>query len=121
MITRLRRHTVSFKHALDGVWYTFRSQPNFRFHTVAIVSVVLMGIYFEISFIEWLVLIFTFNMVLVAEMINTSIESVVDLIISEHHISAKYAKDVSAGMVLISSLAAVIIGLFIFLPKFYSL
>lgn len=121
MIATVRRHTVSFKHALAGIWYTFRSQPNFRFHTIAAISVTLMGIYFEISFIEWLVLVFTFNMIFVAEMLNTALESIVDLIIMEHHIKAKIAKDVSAGMVLISSIAAVIIGLFIFLPKFFSL
>ena len=121
MIARLRRHTVSFKHALDGIWYTFRTQPNFRFHTIAAVSVILAGIYFQISYVEWLVLVFTFNMVLVAEMVNTSIESVVDLVTLEQRTDAKVAKDVSAGMVLVSALLAIVIGLLVFLPKFFSL
>jgi len=76
------------------------------------------GIYFEISYIEWLVILFTFNMVIVAEMVNTSIESMVDLITLERREDAKIAKDVSAGMVLISALSSVIIGMYIFLPKF---
>jgi|SRR3989339_1448748 len=117
MLTRIRRHTVSFKHALSGLWHTFTSQPNFRFHLIAVVSVVLLGIYFGISYFEWLALLFTFNMVLVAEMVNTSIESVVDLITLEIREQAKIAKDVSAGMVLLSSFFAVAVGIFIFLPK----
>jgi diacylglycerol kinase len=121
MLTRIRKHTVSFKHALDGIVHTFKTQPNFRFHTIAAVSMILMGIYFEINYLEWLVLLFTFNMVFVAEMINTTVESMVDLITLEQRLDAKIAKDVSAGMVLISALLAVAIGLFIFLPKFSSL
>ncbi len=121
MLTRIRRHTVSFKHALDGIWHTLSTQPNFRFHTIAAVSVIMAGIYFEISYIEWLVILFTFNMVIVAEMVNTSIESMVDLITLERREDAKIAKDVSAGMVLISALSSVIIGMYIFLPKFLAL
>lgn len=121
MLTRIRRHTVSIKHALEGIIYTFKTQPNFRFHTIAAISVIMAGIYFEISYFEWLVILFTFNMVLVAEMLNTSIESMVDLITLERKPEAKVAKDVAAGMVLISALCAIAIGLYIFLPKFFSL
>ena len=117
MLTRIRRHTVSFKHAIDGICHNFKTQPNFRFHLLAMVSVILAGIYFSLSTIEWLVLIFTFNMVIVAEMVNTSIESMVDLITQERREDAKIAKDVSAGMVLMSAFFSVCIGLFIFLPK----
>ena len=121
MLAKIRRHTVSVKHALDGLVTTFTTQPNFRFHTIAAILVVLAGIYFEISYFEWLVVIFTFNMMFVAEMLNTSIESVVDLITLEKRQDAKIAKDVSAGMVLVSALFAAAIGLYIFLPKFLSL
>jgi diacylglycerol kinase len=117
MLTRLRKHTVSFKHALDGIWHTIKTQPNFRFHLIAIIAVTLMGIYFSITTVEWLILFFTFNMVIVAEMLNTSVESMVDLITLERREDAKDAKDVSAGMVLMSALFSVCIGLYIFLPK----
>jgi len=117
MLTRLRRHKVSFDHAIDGFFYTIKSQPNFRFHLIAMVSVILMGVYFSISISEWLILVFTFNTVLVAEMINTSIESIVDLITSERREDAKVAKDVAAGMVLVSATLSVVVGLIIFLPK----
>lgn len=112
-----RVHRVSFKHALDGFVYAVRTQPNFRIHLLATVIVVFLGLYFYISPIEWLILIFTVNMVLVAEMVNTSIESMVDLITTERRADAKTAKDVSAATVLISSTLSVIVALFIFLPK----
>lgn len=120
MLTSLRRHTVSFKHAIEGICYTFTSQPNFRFHLIAMIAVILMGIYFSISSVEWLILFFTFNTVIVAEMLNTSVEYMVDLITLERREDAKHAKDVSAGMVLVSAIFAVVIGLYIFLPKIIS-
>lgn len=112
-----RIHRVSFKHAFDGIIYAVRTQPNFRFHLLATTVVVLLGIYFSVSPIEWLILVFTINTVLVAEMVNTSIESMVDLITLERREDAKIAKDVSAAMVLISATLAVIIALIVFLPK----
>ncbi len=121
MFNRIRIHHVSFKHAFDGLKYTVSSQPNFRFHLLATVMVILLGTYFSISTIEWLVLIFTINVVLVSEMVNTSIESIVDLITLERREDAKIAKDVSAGLVLVSATLAVVIGLFVFLPKIISI
>lgn len=112
-----RIHRVSFKHAFDGFVYAVRTQPNFRFHLLATFAVILMGLYFSISTIEWLILIFTINTVLVAEMVNTSVEAMVDLITLERRADAKTAKDVSAAMVLVSATLSVIVGIFIFLPK----
>lgn len=83
----------------------------------AIICVCIAGIYLSISSLEWLILIFTFNLVLVSEMINTAMEAIVDLITLEKNQNAKIAKDVSAGMVLVSAIFAVIIGVYIFLPK----
>lgn len=117
MYNPIRIHRVSFKYAIDGIFYTLSSQPNFRFHLLAVICVTLAGLYFSISASEWLTLIFTFNMILVAEMINTSIESIVDLITVERHQFAKTAKDVAAGTVLVSAVLSVIIGLVIFIPK----
>lgn len=117
MINPVRIHRVSFKHAGQGIVHNIKTQPNFRFHLLAMISTTLLGIYFSINYLEWLALIFTFNMVIVAEMVNTSIEAMVDLITLERRQDAKVAKDVSAGMVLISATFSLAIGLFIFLPK----
>lgn len=117
MLNRLRAHRVSFQHAFDGFIHVTREHPNFRFHLLATFCIVLLGIYFKISVIEWLILVFTVNMVLVAEMINTAIESMVDLITLEHRQDTKIAKDVSAGMVLVSAAFALVVGAFIFLTR----
>ncbi|KKT40391.1 hypothetical protein A3K29_03255 [Candidatus Collierbacteria bacterium RIFOXYB2_FULL_46_14] len=120
MFSRLRAHRVSFRHAIDGFVHNIKTQPNFRFHLLATVCAVLLGIYFSISYFEWLTLVFTVNMVLVAEMVNTSIESMVDLISLERREDARIAKDVSAGMVLVSAVMATIVGSLIFIPKLMS-
>lgn len=113
----IRIHHVSFKHAFDGIVHNIKTQPNFRFHLFACLVVCFAGVYFSLSKLEWLALIFTFNMVFVAEMVNTAIEAMVDLITTERRQDAKVAKDVAAGMVLISAFFSVIVGLYIFLPK----
>ncbi len=121
MYNPIRIHRVSFKHALEGIIHNIRTQPNFRFHLFAILLASLLGKYLSISTFEWLVLIFTFNIVLVSEMVNTAIEAMVDLITQEKRQDAKIAKDVSAGMVLVSAIFSVIIGIYIFIPKIIQL
>ena len=116
----IRRHTISFKHAFDGLVYSFTRHPNLRVHLVAAILTIFAGIYFSLGLIEWIILAFTISLVFITEMINTSIESMVDLITQEHHQSAKIAKDVSAGMVLLTSTLAVIVGIIIFAPKFFN-
>jgi diacylglycerol kinase len=112
----VHRHSVSFKHALEGIIYQVKTQPNFRIHILAALIVVAAGIIFKISPIEWLVLTFIICLVLIAESINTSIESVVDLLTDKYHLQAKIAKDVSAGMVLITAITSIIIAFIIFSP-----
>lgn len=118
-VASLRHHTISFKHALEGLIYTFKSQPNFRVHTVFALFAISSGLFFSITPSEWSVIVFVIGLVLICEMINTSIESVVDLLTDQYHLSAKIAKDVSAGMVLVSALIAVITGLLVFIPHLW--
>ena len=77
----------------------------------------LVSLLFNLSRAEFLCLMFTVILIIVAEMINTAIETVVDLYIDVYHPKAKIAKDVAAGAVLVSAIAATIIGLMIFVPK----
>lgn len=115
-MSRLKQHTISFKHAFDGVIYTFKTQPNFKVHVIFAILATIAGFYFQITRAEWAVIIFIIGLVLIAEMINTSIEAVVDLHTEQYHDLAKIAKDVSAGMVLITAVMAIITGVLIFLP-----
>jgi diacylglycerol kinase len=120
-VSRLKQHTISFRHALDGVIYTFRTQPNFQVHTFFAILAAAAGFIFRISSAEWAVIVFIIGLVLVAEMINTSIEAVVDLHTEKFHELARVSKDVSAGMVLVTATMAVITGILIFLPHLLTL
>jgi diacylglycerol kinase len=117
----MKKHNVSFKYAWEGISYVFRTQPNFKIHLAFAFFAFLFGVLLRIEFIEWIILVFTVSLVLVTEMINTATESVIDLVTEKYHARAKVAKDVSAGMVLITATVAVIIGLMIFGPRLYLL
>jgi diacylglycerol kinase (ATP) len=113
-VTIIKRHTISFKNAFNGIIYTFSTQPNFKIHTLAAIVAISASFIFNISPVEKLVIIFTISLVLIAEMINTSIESVVDLLTDKFHQQAKIAKDVSAGMVLLSAFVSLLVAFIIF-------
>ncbi|EKD80619.1 MAG: Undecaprenol kinase [uncultured bacterium] len=111
------KHSISFKHAFTGIWTALTSQLNLRIHFL-IGSLVLFGaVYFQCSSVEVLILILTIMIVMVAEMYNTALEFLSDGVTYEHHDYIKYAKDVSAGAVLLSAIFATLVGLIIFIPK----
>lgn len=113
----MNRHLNSFRLAFHGIWYAFRTQLNFIVHTLFALIAIVLGMAFAISQVEWVVIVLTIVMVFIAEMINTSIESMTNLITTEHRQQAKIAKDVSAGMVLVAAMGAITVGLVIFIPK----
>lgn len=104
----------SFRHAVEGVAHTFRTQRNMRFHFLTLVLVLTSGVLFRLGATEMLVLLFAVSLVLVTEMFNTAVEAVVDMITQSYHPAAKFAKDIAAGAVLIASINAVIVGLILF-------
>ena len=114
----MRRLIKSFGYALSGVAYTIKTQLNFRIHLVAILMVLLAGWYFHLSASEWLWIVLAIGLVLVAELLNTAIEILVDLVSPDFNIQAGRVKDVAAGAVVIAAMIAVVIGLLIFIPKF---
>lgn len=108
---------MSFKYAWAGVSYAFATQRNFRIHTVITSLVVITAFLLHVNSLEMSILALTCSLVLVLELLNTAIESVVDLTVKQtYHKLAKIAKDCAAGAVLISSIAAVFVGIFILLP-----
>jgi diacylglycerol kinase (ATP) len=109
-------HTISFKHAFDGLIHTIKTQPNLRIHLTIAALVLLTAAFLGVTRVEWLLLLFTIMWVLVSEMINTVVEAMCDLISEEFHRPIKIAKDVAAGMVLVGAIGAVIVGLTIFIP-----
>lgn len=111
----------SFKYAFRGIRVIVATQHNSWVHLVVGVMAIALGIWLKISPIEWCLVVFAISGVLITEAINTAIEFDVDLSSPEYHPYAKDSKDVAAGAVLIAGIAAIIIGLFIFLPKIIDL
>lgn len=112
----INRHHISFKHAFAGLHWAFTTQPNFRIHFVLSVLALALGLILGISRIEMVVIIFTVILGISAEMINTAIEAMTDLITKEWRTEAKIAKDVSAGMMLLTAIGATIVAGYIYIP-----
>ncbi len=106
----------SFSYAFYGIDYALNSDQNLTIHLLAAIIVISAGIILQVKPYEMGLLCLTILFVITTEMINTALEKTVDLVTKEHRIEAKIAKDVSSGMVLISAIGAVIIGLLIFIP-----
>ena len=112
----------SLEFALTGILTAFKEERNMRKHAVTALVVILAGLVFQVSRIEWLFLLMSIFLVVAFEIINSAIENVVDLA-SHYHFSmlAKKAKDMAAGAVLVVSLLAAVIGALIFLPRIWDL
>ena len=114
VVARIKKHAISLKAAFAGVHYVVKSQPNFSIHILATFIVLGLAFLLKVTVAEFSLLLFAIILVLTAEMLNTSIEAVTDLVHKEWSEEAKIAKDVSAGMVLVSAIGATIIGVIIF-------
>jgi diacylglycerol kinase len=110
-------HSISFRHAFAGIWTAITSQLNIRIHVFIGSLVLFLAVYLSIPLAEILVLILTIALVLLAEMINTSIEFLANSVTLEHREYIKHTKDVAAGAVLLTAIFAICIGLIIFVPK----
>ncbi|EKD47573.1 MAG: hypothetical protein ACD_65C00376G0001 [uncultured bacterium] len=107
----------SFKFAIDGLKTAFTKGRNFRIQISLGIAAVILGIVFKITTSEWLHLTLIISFVLILELVNTAIEETINIVSPEIQERAKIAKDISAGAVLVASIAAVFIGAFLFLPK----
>ena len=109
---------ISFKYAFSGISYVLKTSRNFKIQLIFAFSILMIGFLLQISLTNYVVLIATIMSVLILEILNTSIESVVDLVVKKEFSSlAKISKDTSAGAVLLASINSVIIAVYIFVPK----
>jgi diacylglycerol kinase len=116
MMNNFGAYLRSFGYAFEGLLHAFKEHASFKVEVIAAVIVLFAGLMFRINRVEWMVLVLLIFSVLVAELLNTSIETALDYLAKEHHVDVKIAKDVAAGAVLILSIGAVVIGLLIFYP-----
>ena len=107
----------SFGYAFAGIFAVVTKVRNMNIHCAAVVCVVIAGLVFHISPIEWCICLTLFGLVMALEMVNTAVEAVVDLVTEERKPLAKLAKDAAAGAVLIAAIMAAIAGMIIFIPK----
>jgi diacylglycerol kinase (ATP) len=113
---------ISFKYAWMGISYAFQTQRNFRIHVIVGAVAIGLGIFLHLSVVELAVIGLTIGAVLAMELLNTAIESVVDLTVKQaYHDLAKIAKDCAAAAVLVSSIAALLVAGFLMLPRLFAL
>ncbi len=116
----IKNRLLSFKYAFNGIGYMLKTQHNSWIHLVAAITAIIMGLIYKVSSVEWCLLVFAIGLVFTTEMINTSIEKLVDICTPDYNDTAGKAKDVAAGAVLVTAIISVIIGLIIFLPKIFA-
>lgn len=107
----------SFGFAFEGIFAVVKKERNMQIHCCMMVLVIVAGLFFQISAVEWCICFVLFGLIMSLELVNTAVESVVDLVTEERRPLAKLAKDAAAGAVLLASIMAAVAGLIIFLPK----
>lgn len=117
MESRTKKLINSFKYAFTGIITSFKTERNMKIHILVMILVIIAGIILKVSILDWIILVIMFGLVISAELFNTAIETVVDMITKEKNEKAKIAKDVAAGAVLILAITSVIVGLIIFIPR----
>ncbi|MDR5657986.1 diacylglycerol kinase [Serpentinicella sp. ANB-PHB4] len=114
---KMRKLIDSFNYAFEGIIYALKTQRNMKIHFLAATAILVLSLFYNLTRVEMILLVFTISLVIITEMINTSIESTIDLITDRYHIFAKIAKNVAAGAVLIASINALIVAYLIFFHR----
>ena len=112
-----KRLSSSLKYAFDGLKYAYKNEQSMTVHIVVTILVIMFGFIFEISSYEWIIVVLCIGIMMCVELVNTSIEAVVDLVTKKYDEKAKIAKDIAAAVSVMFSITSIIVGLIIFAPK----
>ena len=112
----IKKQLYVFGYAGKGIQCCIGKEQNLSFHLIAAIIVVIAGFILSITKIEWTIVILCIGVVIAAELFNTAIERLVDLVSPQQHPIAGKVKDIAAGAVLVCAVTAAIIGLIIFVP-----
>lgn len=118
--SRWRHELASFGYAIQGIRTALLSEPHLRFHALATAAVVALGAWLRVSRHDWALLALAVGAVWTAELLNTAVETIINLVSPDFHPLAGRAKDVAAGAVLLMALAAVVVGLLVFGPPLWA-
>jgi diacylglycerol kinase len=119
MAFSIKRLKHSFFHASRGIVEAWNTQQNFRIHIYIAMCIIGFGVVFSLSLFEWILVIASIILVVVMELLNTSIEYFADLIKEEYNLKVRMIKDISAAAVLISVILSIFVGLAVFIPKIW--
>ena len=109
----------SFQYAFEGWLYVLRTQHNAWIHGAISLAVIALALWLKLPARDWATIILAMMIVWIAEFMNTALEALVDLSVSENHPLAKVAKDVAAAAVLVGALGAVLVGLLVMGPPLW--
>jgi len=118
-IFRLRGFRESFKLAILGIGYLFLYHRNMRIIFLFGIAAFILGLYFNLKGIELVALCITITLVFMAEIFNTAIEMLMDILSEKYHVKIKLVKDIAAAVVLLTSLNAAAAGYILFLRKIF--
>jgi diacylglycerol kinase (ATP) len=111
-----RARLASFKYAFQGLRQVLKVEQNIWAHLLAAITAIVLGAIFQISKTDWLIIILCIGLVLIAEIMNSAIEELVDLVSPQRNEKAGKIKDIAAGGVLIAAITALVAGIIVFLP-----
>lgn len=109
----------TFKNAIAGCWYAFTTQKNFIAHLLLSLLVLLLALWLQVSYERFLFLVLAVFLGFTVEMLNTTVEKLVDLITEKYHPMAKIVKDLSAGVMLVVSVGVAVIGFLVLFPPLW--
>lgn len=112
----IKRLFKSFKYAFRGLFKVFYEEQNLKIQSLVGLIIILLGLYFKISQLEWIILILVIGLVILMEIVNSSIERITDVLKPRINGYVKEIKDIMAAAVMLASIIAVIVGLIIFAP-----
>ncbi len=116
-----KRIISSFKNSRNGLKAAYKNEQSMYIHLVCTIILLLFSFLLEISMTQWLIIIAIIGLTLVVELLNTAIESTVDLVTKEFHPLAKIAKDTASAAEFVLSVTSAIIALMIFIPRIMEL
>ena len=116
-----KRFINSFKYSFEGLVYAYRNEQSLFIHVCMTILVIILGLLLKLERYEWLFLFIIIGLILSTELMNTAIETTIDLICKEFNVKAKIAKDTASASVFVLAIIAVVGGIYIFLPKILAL
>lgn len=122
-MTEIKHYSLlqSFRFAFNGIFQAIRAERNLKIHLVMALLAVLLGLFVGLTRIEWAIIVLVIFVILAAELFNSAIEGICDLLKEENHLGyerTRLVRDISAGTTFLLAIASVIIAIFVYLPYF---